>query len=57
MPVISSPASGTATAADWKLTMTLENIRPLLENAREVHSRLCDCAEELGRLRVMAMGC
>ena len=31
--------------------MMLENIRPLLENAREVHARLCDCVEELRRLR------
>jgi hypothetical protein len=31
--------------------MTPENIRPLLENAREVQVRLCDCVEELGRLR------
>jgi len=31
--------------------MTPENIRPLLENAREVHARLCDYVEDLGRLR------
>ncbi|KIM35749.1 hypothetical protein M413DRAFT_325892 [Hebeloma cylindrosporum] len=57
MPVISSPASGTgiavAAGGDWKLAMTPENIRPLLENAREVHARLCDCVEELGRLKEM----
>ena len=59
MPVISSPVSGVATAgavgADWKLAMTPENIRPLLENAREVHARLCDCVEELGRLKEMVV--
>jgi hypothetical protein len=59
MPVISSPVSGIATAGvvggDWKLAMTPENIRPLLENAREVHARLCDCVEELGRLKEMVV--
>jgi len=40
---------------DWKLAMTPENIRPLLENAREVHARLCDCVEELGKLGEMVV--
>ena len=40
MPVLSLPGSGIATA---ELAMTPENIRPLLENTREVHSRLCEC--------------
>ena len=35
--------------------MTPENIRPLLENVREVHARLCDCVEERGRLREMVV--
>ena len=59
MPIISSPASGfvaaAAMAGDWKLAMTPENIRPLLENAREVLARLCDCVEELGRLKEMVV--
>jgi hypothetical protein len=58
MPVISSPVSRIATAGvaggDWKLAMTPENIRPL-ENAREVHARLRDCVEELGRLKEMVV--
>ena len=37
--------------------MTPENIRPLLENTREVHLHLGDCVEELGRLREMVMSC
>ncbi|KAF9524755.1 hypothetical protein CPB83DRAFT_909652 [Crepidotus variabilis] len=32
------------------LAMTPENIKPLLENAKEVHSRLCDCILEMERL-------
>ena len=59
MPVISFPASEIATAValagDWKLAMMPDNIRPLLENAREVHARLCDCVEALGRLRQMVV--
>ena len=58
MPV-SSPVSGIATAGvaegDWKLAMTPENVRPLLENAREVHARLCDYVEELEGLREMVV--
>jgi len=54
MPAILPPVSGIATAGvaegDWKLAMTPENIKPLLENAREVHARLC---EDLGRLKEM----
>ena len=55
MPVISLPVlSGIATTGwrgeieTWKLAMTPENIRPLLEGAMEVHARLCDCVEDLG---------
>ncbi|KAF7322361.1 hypothetical protein HMN09_00013900 [Mycena chlorophos] len=33
-----------------KLAMTPENIKPLLENAREVHARLTDCIAELREL-------
>lgn len=32
------------------LAMTPENIRPLLENAREVHARCADCLDELRQL-------
>jgi len=36
--------------------MTPENIRLLLENAREVYARLCACVEELGkRLKEMVV--
>jgi len=59
MPVISSPVSGIDRAGvpgrDWKLAMTPENIKPLLENARAVRARLWDCVEELGRLKEMVV--
>ncbi|KAI6011829.1 hypothetical protein EDC04DRAFT_758818 [Pisolithus marmoratus] len=35
---------------DFKLSMTPENIRPLLENAKEVHARLNDCIKEMRTL-------
>ncbi|KAF9221162.1 hypothetical protein BS17DRAFT_786002 [Gyrodon lividus] len=35
---------------DIKLSMTPENIKPLLENAREVHSRCNECLRELRAL-------
>ncbi|KAJ7465938.1 hypothetical protein FB451DRAFT_1561245 [Mycena latifolia] len=38
------------TLPDPKLAMTPENIRPLLENAREVHARLSDCIAEIRSL-------
>ncbi|KAJ7138187.1 hypothetical protein C8R44DRAFT_766994 [Mycena epipterygia] len=38
------------TLPDPKLAMTPENIRPLLENAREVHARLSDCIAEIRAL-------
>ena len=53
MPVLSSPGSGITTAADWKLAMTPENIKPLLENARGPFA----VVEELGRLRETVVGC
>jgi hypothetical protein len=31
--------------------MTPENIKPLLENAKEVRARLCECVEELAALK------
>lgn len=33
--------------SEFKLAMTPENIKPLLENAREVHTRLNECIAEL----------
>ncbi|KAJ6462471.1 hypothetical protein C8R45DRAFT_1080599 [Mycena sanguinolenta] len=42
MPPVSQP--------DPKLAMTPENIKPLLENAREVHARLSDCIAEIRSL-------
>lgn len=33
-----------------RLAMTPENIKPLLENAKEVHARLGDCIMEIRRL-------
>ncbi|KAJ7649163.1 hypothetical protein B0H17DRAFT_427789, partial [Mycena rosella] len=38
------------TLPDPKLAMTPENIKPLLENAREVHARLSDCIAEIRSL-------
>ncbi|KAF8837657.1 hypothetical protein BDN67DRAFT_983084 [Paxillus ammoniavirescens] len=38
------------TLPDIKLSMTPENIKPLLENAREVHSRCNECLRELRTL-------
>ncbi|EPQ52952.1 hypothetical protein GLOTRDRAFT_139933 [Gloeophyllum trabeum ATCC 11539] len=38
--------------ADPKLAMTPQNIKPLLENAREVETRLNDCIEELRALLI-----
>jgi hypothetical protein len=32
---------------DPQLAMTPENIRPLLDNAREVHARLTECVSEV----------
>ncbi|KAJ7627816.1 hypothetical protein DFH06DRAFT_727810 [Mycena polygramma] len=39
-----------ATLPDPKLAMTPENIKPLLENAREVYARLNDCIAEIRAL-------
>ncbi|CAK5269951.1 unnamed protein product [Mycena citricolor] len=33
-----------------KLSLTPENIKPLLENSREVYGKLCTCVEEVRRL-------
>lgn len=58
MPVLSPPGSGIATAVDWKLAMTPENIRLLEEDAREVYSQLCECVDNLGRLKeAVVVGC
>lgn len=35
---------------ELRLAMTPENIKPLLENAKEVHARLADCIMEIRRL-------
>lgn len=37
-------------APDIKLSMTPENIKPLLENAKEVHTRLNECIREMRAL-------
>ncbi|KAJ3750420.1 hypothetical protein DFH05DRAFT_1467183 [Lentinula detonsa] len=42
-------------AKQMKLAMTPENIKPLLENAKEVHARLTDCIGEIKGL-VFALG-
>jgi hypothetical protein len=41
---------------DPKLAMTPENIRPLLENAREVHARLDECIGEMRMLLLAKPG-
>ncbi|KAJ3505067.1 hypothetical protein NLJ89_g7607 [Agrocybe chaxingu] len=40
-------ASMSAPLPDPKLAMTPENIRPLLENAREVQAKILECLAEL----------
>ncbi|KAI0628351.1 hypothetical protein C8Q77DRAFT_1068231 [Trametes polyzona] len=45
-----SPELGSAPLPDMKLAMTPENIKPLLENAREVHARCSECITELEAL-------
>lgn len=40
-----------ATASEVRLAMTPENIKPLLENAKEVHVRLVECLSELNSLQ------
>ncbi|KAF8151330.1 hypothetical protein B0H34DRAFT_727221 [Crassisporium funariophilum] len=49
----SAPLPGAAAAAAGQgmpLAMTPENIKPLLENAKEVHARLDECIEEIRAL-------
>jgi hypothetical protein len=36
--------------SESRLAMTPENIKPLLENAREIHARLVDCIMEIQQL-------
>ncbi|RPD53839.1 hypothetical protein L226DRAFT_540322 [Lentinus tigrinus ALCF2SS1-7] len=43
-------SSGALPLPDLKLAMAPENIKPLLENAREVHARCTDCIAELEAL-------
>ena len=50
---VSRIATAAAAVGDWKLAMTPENIRPLLENEMEARVWLCDFVEELWRLREM----
>ncbi|KAI0942760.1 hypothetical protein AcW1_003305 [Taiwanofungus camphoratus] len=45
-----SPDLPMSALPDVKLAMTPENIRPLLENAREVHARCSECIVELRAL-------
>ncbi|KAH9884489.1 hypothetical protein C8Q73DRAFT_770579 [Cubamyces lactineus] len=45
-----SPDLATGPLPDVKLAMAPENIKPLLENAREVHARCSDCIAELEAL-------
>ncbi|EPS95385.1 hypothetical protein FOMPIDRAFT_1025812 [Fomitopsis schrenkii] len=51
-PGITSPEPGLGISglSESKLAMTPENIRPLLENAREVHARCAECILELRAL-------
>lgn len=44
------PLDADGQASDFKLSMTPENIKPLLENAKEVHARLNDCIKEMQAL-------
>lgn len=44
------PQLATTMLPDPKLAMTPENIKPLLENAKEVHARLSDCIVEIRAL-------
>ncbi|KAI6104575.1 hypothetical protein EDD16DRAFT_1492581 [Pisolithus croceorrhizus] len=41
------PLDADGQLSDFKLSMTPENIKPLLENAKEVHVRLNDCIKEM----------
>ncbi|KAG6336077.1 hypothetical protein ID866_3003 [Astraeus odoratus] len=41
------PLDGDVQVPDFKLSMTPENIKPLLENAKEVHARLNECIKEM----------
>ena len=45
-----SPELSAGALPDSKLAMAPENIKPLLENAREVHARCTDCIAELEAL-------
>ena len=45
-----SPQRSSGPLPDIKLAMAPENIKPLLENAREVHARCADCIAELEAL-------
>ena len=45
-----SPELAAGPLPDVKLAMAPENIKPLLENAREVHSRCSECLVELEAL-------
>ena len=45
-----SPHLASGPLPDVKLAMAPENIKPLLENAREVHARCSDCIAELEAL-------
>ena len=42
-----TPGLGSVEGTDPKLAMTPENIRPLLENAKEVHAKCVECIEEM----------
>ncbi|KAI0773012.1 hypothetical protein BD413DRAFT_656025 [Trametes elegans] len=49
-----SPDAKPGPLPDVKLAMAPENIKPLLENAREVHARCADCIAELEALLASA---
>ena len=61
-PQPASSSSSTAQDApprsisDFKLAMTPENIKPLLENTREVHAKLNECVAEMRVLVASAKG-
>jgi len=49
-----STAQDPRSISDFKLAMTPENIKPLLENTLEVHARLNECIAELRELLASA---
>jgi hypothetical protein len=44
------PDGDSSLLSEFKLSMTPENIKPLLDNAKEVHLRLNECIREVRAL-------